>query len=562
MRGNPRVTHPVSISLMLLFVVASFPLIPRVRAQGGAVEITKVTHYAGNTDVYTNKKNTCIKVKRKDTGETWTGTTDDLGRLVINTGTVVSKENLEASEVSNCPKANLQSADPIALKGVVTVAFETKRGQVKLNLPADMRSGDTISGTVYEYDARGNRVRTDDEARSSDTLKGAVIDINGQQHKLRDRILTFVVPGGSMLPIILRDRSGQEMERHQIQVNQNTTSIVPSHPGGDRPIVPPRPNNFPPTPLGNFQPPRVGQIGRELWIPGRFDGKPNTKVYVGDQPAEFVAESPRLTSVNVPKNTLAGPTMLTIEEIFNVPGRTAPETVSQQFKFNAVAVELSADKLQLVRGEGTTLRITLRGLELDDYEQLLLLELENLSPEIVHLTSKEVEQKVSQQPSRQPKAQSEVLRKHLKSSEAQNGVITLEEALRGIHPGAFTINATLYAVAFLCPDECNLSDANKNKTVEVKFVFVKYNEGQSQPIYDVQVRVCCDICLQRTCLIYWTQNKWENHCTPWKTVFQVMKTEAANWENMTYAGTNYKDEAAIKADAEKRAATINCPIVL
>ncbi len=564
MSGYTPIARFVSISLILLFAFAGLRVTPPVRAQGAAVEITKVTHYAGNTDVYTNKKNTCIKIKRKDTGETWTGTTDDLGRLVINTGTVVSKENLEASEVNNCPEVNSQSVDPLALIGVVTVAFETKQGQVKLNLPADMRAGDTISGTVYEYDARGNVVRTDDAGRASDRLEGAVIDINGQQHRLRDRILTFAVAGGSTLPIILRDRSGREIERSQVLINQNTTSIVPSRPGGDRPIVPPRSNNFPPTPLGNFQPPRIGQIGRELTIPGSFDGQANTtKVLIGNQPAEFLAESPRSTFVRVPKDIPAAPTMLTVEEVFNVQGRSEPRTVSQRFKFNPVSVELSADKLHLVRGEGTTLRITLRGLELDDYEQLLLLELENLSPQTVHFTSKEVEQNRRSESSRQPGAQSEVLRKSIKPSEARNGIITLEEALRGINAGGFTITATLYAANMgWCPDECKLSDPNKNRTVEVDFVFVKYNEGQSQPIYDVKVRVCCDICLQRTCFVYWTQNKWENHCTPWKTLFQVMKTEAANWENMTNPGTNYKDEAAIKGDAEKRAATINCPIVL
>jgi len=444
MRGYITTARFVSISLVLLLVFASFRLTPHVRAQGDAVEIQKVTHYAGNTDVYTNKKNTCIKVKRKSTGETWTGTTDDLGRLVINTGTVVSKDDLEASEVSNCPEAKPQAADLIVLPGVVTVAMETKRGQIKLTLPADMRAGDTISGTVYEYDARGNVVRTENEARTSDALEGAVIDINGQQHKLRDRVLTFGVPAAtaaSSLPIILRDRSGREVERSQIPINQNATSTVPSRPGGDQPIVPPRPNNFPPTPLDNFQPPRIGQIGRELSIPGNFDGHANTtRVFISNQPAEFLAESPRGTFVKVPKNIPAEPTMLTVEEVFNVPGRTAPQTVRQEFKFNPVLVDLSADKLQLVRGEGTTLHIIIRGLQLDDYEQLLLIELENLSPDVVRLSAGEDRSLETKQPGQ---VLSDVIRKTVDPSKALNGVISFDERLTGVRAGAFSIRATV-----------------------------------------------------------------------------------------------------------------------
>lgn len=561
MRSCNTIARFVSISLMLLLTLGSLRLAPLVSVQADGVEITKTTHYAGNTDVYTNKRNTCIKIKRKGTGDYWIGTTDDLGRLVINTGTIVPKDELEASE-AKCPEGEDQSTGS-ALKGLMTIALQAKRGQVKVTLPADIRAGDTISGTVVEYDARGNVAGTENKTRTSDTLEGAVIDINGQQHKLRDRILTFVVPAaGAAVPMILRDRSGREIERSQIPVNQNATSGVPTHPSGDQPFVPPRPNNFPPTPLGNFQPPRIGQVGRELSIPGHFDGHAGTtNVSIGNRPAEFLAESPRSTFVRVPNNVPAEPTMLTVEEVSSLPGMAETQSVREQFKFNPVSVDLSADKLNLLRGEGTTLHVTLRGLELDDYEQLLVLELENLSPQTVHFAPKKATQNPSRQSLDRPKGQSDILRKALKSSEAQNGVIRFDEDLRGIHPGAFTITATLNATAMGCPDECKLSDPNK-KQVEVELVFVKYNEGQSQPIYDVNVRVCCDMCLQRTCYVYWTQNKWEKHCTKWKTAFQVMKTEAANWENMTYPGTNYGTEAAVKADAEKHAANINCPVVL
>src|SRR5713226_3752684 len=86
------------------------------------------------------------------------------------------------------------------LSGVVTVALDTAKGQVKLTVPADIRAGDTISGTV------------DDEslARAGDVLNGAVYEIGGQQYQLRNRILAFAVPAGlgTSLAVVLKDRTG------------------------------------------------------------------------------------------------------------------------------------------------------------------------------------------------------------------------------------------------------------------------------------------------------------------------------------------------------------------
>jgi hypothetical protein len=341
-----------------------------------------------------------------------------------------------------CPRQGerLYSATPT---GAVTVALETKKGQVKLTLPADIRAGDTISGTVNEYDARGNVVRPNTTNRNSDTLEGAVIDINGQQHQLRDHLLTFAMPAtiaGATLPVILRDRSGRELARSQIQVNKRMDGFAPSQPGGERPNSQ-APDNSPSTPLGDFHPPRIGQIGRDLTIPGKFDGNAETtSVSFGNQAAELLAEWPRGAFVRVPENTQPGSTMLTVKEVFNAPGQTSPQVVREQFKFNTVSVDLKVDKMHLMRGEGTTLHVTLSGL--DDYEEQFTLKLENLTPQVVHFTGRDNNQ---QRQGAQSKCQFEGLRKTIKPAEARNGVITLNEQLTGIKAGAFSIHATVTA---------------------------------------------------------------------------------------------------------------------
>ena len=51
------------------------------------------------------------------------------------------KGDLEAKLVSYCPNPDKLRAGTGTLSGVVTVALETKKGQVKLTLPSDIQAG-------------------------------------------------------------------------------------------------------------------------------------------------------------------------------------------------------------------------------------------------------------------------------------------------------------------------------------------------------------------------------------------------------------------------------------
>ncbi len=261
---------------------------------------------------------------------------------------------LHLSPMAFAKQTNKSNEDTATIHGVVTVAINS---EVSIALPADVRAGDTISGTVMVSQAQNN-----------DTLEGAVFEVEGKKYQLRNRILTFVVPAvvGAGLPIILKNRSGREVGRKEIPVNQNSglTGNIP-------------------TQLGNFAPPRAGQTGQIISIPGNCDGVADTTnfnfVSASNAAQTFTsfAESPRETFAKLLSNIQAGQGMLTIDE----------NGVQEQFKFNALSVRLSADKLHLNRGESTPYKAEVSGLEgMQDYDGEVKLTLKNLSPQVVRFS--------------------------------------------------------------------------------------------------------------------------------------------------------------------------------
>ncbi|HEX4946901.1 MAG TPA: hypothetical protein VFZ34_09565 [Blastocatellia bacterium] len=411
MKNSCIVARSLSLFLSLVLALGIVPIAPTA-AVAEAVTILSVTNDSGTTYISTDKASTCITIKDKVTGETWTGTTDLYGMLTLKPGRALDEDDLEAS---TCSKPSAQRSDVATVSGVVTVALNTDSGQpVKLTLPADMRAGDTISGTVDEVSLQ----------RTGDTLEGAVVDIGGKKHPLRNRILTFVVPAaaGIALPIILKDRSGREIAREQIPVQPHLTGNIPTQLGNLTGSIPTQLGN-----LSNFHPPRIGQVGRELAIAGKFDGlAETTTITIGQQSAEFLAESPRSTFVKVPANAPPGATLLTVEE--GVPGR-AP--VRKQFKFHTVAVDLSANKLHLTRGESTQLRATVRGVQgLEAWHEQIELRVQNLSPQVVRFHSTKGDLMIV---------------KVTAIPDQMDGTRVFSEQLTGLRAGAFSVRATLTA---------------------------------------------------------------------------------------------------------------------
>jgi hypothetical protein len=111
------------------------------------------------------------------------------------------------------------------------------------------------------------------------------------------------------------------------------------------------PNATTPRPV-NFQLPSLGQTGRLLEIKGAFDGSSaNTKVTVGGKPLQTLAESPRKCVFESPRDV----TGLTEVQV-NEGGREG------RGDYRNLDLRLSSPKLNLSRGEKTTLTVEVTGL--------------------------------------------------------------------------------------------------------------------------------------------------------------------------------------------------------
>jgi hypothetical protein len=282
--------------------------------------------------------------------------------------------------------------------GLLTTTFDTLQGTVSLNLPDDVAGGDTISGTVIT-EPKGTT--KDEQAKNQDSLNGYVVEVAKEDTPADQRQGTkwAIPPMVQFIPVVLKNRNGDIVARTQVPVNQGT-------------VVKPKPN-------GDYSTPPFGQAGRPISVAGPFDGDfNNTEVNLGNNTAQFLAESPRKVIVRSPAN-LVGPATIEVNEKSKVVARC---------HYQSIGVRLSADKLNLNRGEQTTLTVTLSGLE--GATGPVPLQLTNASPSTVRMGGGDT-QSINAQP-----------------QEISGGVFTVKRTLTGVKPGAFSINAVVNPTMF------------------------------------------------------------------------------------------------------------------
>lgn len=297
------------------------------------------------------------------------------------------------------------SASP---QGTVTVELKTDKGKVRVILPDDMRAGDTISGTVSAEQSPAQPAKVggavEGEVVEVKTVEGEVVATKKLDPSLPVQPLTFTVPRGASS---LQFSIGKHIPQAVVSINAG--------PAGN------------PAQSGNFTLPRLGQTGRSISIPGNFDGHAaNTGVGIGGRELPVIAESPRKAVVQIPADCPTGPASLTVKE-----GDLKTSA------FNVVAIQLKADKLNLMKGEKTNLHIAITGLEgLKDNSGSIKLQIENASPQTVSL--------ISSNPAYQSNGNAGAM-----SARAVNpdggSTLTITEQLTGVSPGNFQIVATLLA---------------------------------------------------------------------------------------------------------------------
>jgi hypothetical protein len=241
----------------------------------------------------------------------------------------------------------------------------SKDQQVKFRFPLDMRSGDRITGTVVE-EQKSNAGAVNN---ASSSLSGVVIEIDGKQTKLSNRLFSFIVPAGiTSLPFLLKNSAGEIIEQGQIPLNLPTTYNWPWETGPEMSVL----NNN----GANFKPNAICQPGLPLTISGNFDGNAsNTNVSIGGQPCEVIAEAGNMTIVQVPQNATAGVTNISINE----------NNVTEEHQVNVAVLNLTTNKTTLRKGEKATVSVSVSGLQGLETGNECKVRIANLSPTVVSM---------------------------------------------------------------------------------------------------------------------------------------------------------------------------------
>jgi hypothetical protein len=238
-----------------------------------------------------------------------------------------------AGQAPGTPAPVMDSASLRTDGGMTTVTFNVAAGRLKVFLPDEIRSGDTISGTVTTEPAGNDET---EKAKNTVVLQGLSIFLGDQK--------TVTPESGPKFTWIPKSPSPAAPSRYIIRISE----ILPSQ---NAPAVYARMY-----PVGTPSPsaytiPVLGQTGRPIVINGPFDGNSdNTKCTVGGAPCRIIAESPRKVVIQIPAEPV-GSTTISIGE---------DKTTSAPFR--NVGINLSASKTSLMKGEKTTVGVQVTGL--------------------------------------------------------------------------------------------------------------------------------------------------------------------------------------------------------
>ena len=236
--------------------------------------------------------------------------------------------------------------------GLLIIKFTTPQGVLQVNLPDDMRAGDTISGTVV---AEPNGQTNEERARNLENLnryqlKVATETMTGPWGPFTWEWLKKIPkpqPSPSPLDKFPPQIAMPPFEGENVEMEIELIDLI----APVRMKLPEPPSDPPASSKMNL--PTIGQNGRSVKIEGPFDGKVGTtQVRVGGQPVTVLAESPTSCIFKTPDQQV-GPTEIVVTE----------NNVETKGPYRNLGVRLNAPKTSLLKGEMTNVTIEVSGLD-------------------------------------------------------------------------------------------------------------------------------------------------------------------------------------------------------
>lgn len=240
-------------------------------------------------------------------------------------------------------------------QALASVTFDTSGGLIRCNLPADLRAGDTISGTIQmEPDGSNDSYKQ----RSLKKLNDYILFVGKQEVYARLGTFRLTVPADTTsLEIRLSNKKGANLGSETIEVAPATSEPEPA---GYR--------------VSSFV-----EANKPVAISGDFPGDFRmNEVTVNDQAATPLAQSPR-SLVFLPPENMSGTLKLRLKEGKHL----------FRGEFTALSVSLSMVTNKVERGKSHSLLVRVVGLK--DNAPSVMVKVQNLTPQVVNLEGGDVQ---------------------------------------------------------------------------------------------------------------------------------------------------------------------------